>query len=56
MTPTVDNADEPDLEQTSRTETRVRQYDEHDQLVSETITVITQHRRPDNDFPIGMYL
>lgn len=48
--------DQPELTETSWTETTHRQYDTDGQLISETVTIITQHKRADDDPPTGMYL
>jgi len=48
--------DEPELSETSWTETVVRQFDTEGQLVAETVTVVTSHRKPDDELPVGMYL
>lgn len=47
---------EPDLTETTKTETTVRHYDETGALTSETVTVVTRHCKPEDDLPLGMYL
>lgn len=49
--------DEPQLEQTSKTETTVRHFDTDGKLISETTTVVTRAEPPSTDeLPTGMYL
>jgi hypothetical protein len=47
---------EPELTESSRTETTVRQYDTDGQLISETVTIVTQHKKPEDELPVGLYL
>lgn len=49
-------SDDPELTETARTETTVRQFDTDGKLISETTTVVTQRRQPDDTLPLGMYL
>lgn len=50
------DGDQP-LEQTSRTETTVRQFDTAGRLISETTTVVTRAEPANADeLPVGMYL
>lgn len=49
-------SDTPELPQTDKTETIVRQFDTDGKLIAETVTVVTQHRPSNEDLPTGMYL
>jgi len=46
----------PDLAETNRTETTIRQFDVDGVVVAETVTVVTRRERHPDDLPTGMYL
>lgn len=47
---------EPKLNETSKTETTVRQYDSEGKVSWETTTVVVMRTPPPTDLPTGMYL